>query len=127
MRAGEKVPADGVVREGTSWVDLSMLTGESVPVDVGPGDEVVGASINGHGRLVVFVTKVGANTRLAEIVRLLEAAQGVEGADPTARRPDLGGVRPGRPRRGGADLGRVDRRRGATRGGRRCCTRPRWS
>jgi heavy metal translocating P-type ATPase len=73
---GEQIPADGVVREGISWVDLSMLTGESVPVDVGPGDEVVGAAINGHGRLVVFVTKVGAHTRLAEIVRLLEAAQG---------------------------------------------------
>jgi heavy metal translocating P-type ATPase len=53
-----------------------MLTGESVPVDVGPGSEVVGASINGHGRLVVFVTRVGANTKLSEIVRLLERAQG---------------------------------------------------
>ncbi len=73
---GAKVPADGIVKEGTSWVDLSLLTGESVPVDVGPGSEVVGASINGHGRLVVFVTKVGANTKLAEIVRLLQAAQG---------------------------------------------------
>ncbi|MGZ8578010.1 MAG: heavy metal translocating P-type ATPase, partial [Actinomycetota bacterium] len=73
---GEKIPSDGVVKEGTSWVDLSLLTGESVPVDVGPGNEVVGASINGHGRLVVFVTKVGANTKLAEIVRLLQSAQG---------------------------------------------------
>jgi heavy metal translocating P-type ATPase len=76
VRAGEKVPADGVVKEGESWVDLSLLTGESVPVDVGPGSEVVGASINGHGRLVVFITKVGAHTKLAEIVRLLQAAQG---------------------------------------------------
>ena len=73
---GEKVPADGVVKEGESWVDLSLLTGESVPVDVGPESEVVGASINGRGRLVVFVTKVGANTKLSEIVRLLQAAQG---------------------------------------------------
>jgi heavy metal translocating P-type ATPase len=73
---GEKIPADGVVKEGESWVDLSMLTGESVPVDVGPGSEVVGASINGHGRLAVFVTKVGVNTKLFEIVRLLESAQG---------------------------------------------------
>ena len=73
---GEKIPADGVVKEGTSWVDLSMLTGESVPVDVSPGSEVVGASINGHGRLVVFVTTVGSNTKLSEIVRLLESAQG---------------------------------------------------
>jgi heavy metal translocating P-type ATPase len=73
---GAKVPADGVVKEGASWVDLSLLTGESAPVDVGPGDEVIGASINGDGRLEVFVTKVGANTKLAEIVRLLESAQG---------------------------------------------------
>ena len=76
VRPGEKIPADGIVKEGSSWVDLSLLTGESVPVDVAPGDEVVGAAINGHGTLVVFVTKVGANTKLAEIVRLLEAAQG---------------------------------------------------
>ena len=76
VRPGEKIPADGVVKEGTSWVDLSLLTGESVPVDVGPGDEVIGASINGHGRLVMFVTTVGANTRLAQIARLLQAAQG---------------------------------------------------
>jgi Cu+-exporting ATPase len=76
VRPGEKVPADGVVREGISWVDLSLLTGESVPLDVGPGDEVVGASVNGTGRLVVFVTKVGANSKLSEIVRLLQAAQG---------------------------------------------------
>jgi P-type Cu+ transporter len=73
---GDKIPTDGVVKEGVSWVDLSLLTGESVPQDVGPGDEVVGASVNGHGRLVVFVTKVGANTKLAEMVRLLERAQG---------------------------------------------------
>lgn len=76
VRPGEKIPADGVVKEGTSWVDLSLLTGESVPVDVGPGDEVVGASINGRGRLLVFITKTGANTALSQIVRLLQAAQG---------------------------------------------------
>jgi Cu+-exporting ATPase len=73
---GGKIPADGVVQSGQSWVDLSMLTGESVPVDVAPGSEVVGASINGHGRLTVLVTEVGANTKLSEIVRLLETAQG---------------------------------------------------
>ncbi len=76
VRPGEKIPADGVVKEGISWVDLSLLTGESVPVDVGPGDEVVGASVNGNGRLVVFVSKVGGNTKLSEIVRLLQQAQG---------------------------------------------------
>ena len=76
VRPGEKVPADGMVKEGTSWVDLSLLTGESVPVDVAPGDEVVGASINGRGRLLVFVTKTGGNSKLGEIVRLLQSAQG---------------------------------------------------
>ena len=76
VRPGEKIPADGVVKKGSSWVDLSLLTGESVPVDVGPGDEVVGASINGHGRLLIFITKTGPNTALGQIVRLLQAAQG---------------------------------------------------
>jgi heavy metal translocating P-type ATPase len=76
VRPGETIPADGVVKQGSSWVDRSLLTGESAPVDVGPGDEVVGATVNGNGRLVVFVTTVGAGTRLAEIVRLLEQAQG---------------------------------------------------
>ncbi|HVD69532.1 MAG TPA: copper-translocating P-type ATPase, partial [Actinomycetota bacterium] len=76
VRPGEKIPADGVVKTGASWVDLSLLTGESVPVEVGPGDDVVGASINGNGRLVVFVTTVGANTALAGIVRAMERAQG---------------------------------------------------
>jgi heavy metal translocating P-type ATPase len=76
VKPGEKVPADGVIKQGASWVDLSLLTGESVPVDVGPGDEVIGASINGRGRLLVFVTKTGANTALSQIVRLLQSAQG---------------------------------------------------
>jgi Cu+-exporting ATPase len=75
VRPGEKIPADGVVRAGASWVDLSLLTGESVPIDVAPGDEVIGASINGYGRLEIFVTKVGANATLGEIVRALQAAQ----------------------------------------------------
>ena len=72
---GEKIPADGIVKEGASWVDLSLLTGESVPVDVGPGDDVVGAAINGRGRLIVFITKAGRNSRLGEIVRALQLAQ----------------------------------------------------
>jgi Cu+-exporting ATPase len=76
VRPGETIPADGVVRQGTSWVDRSLLTGESAPVEVGVGDEVVGATVNGNGRLIVFVSTVGAGTRLAEIVRLLDAAQG---------------------------------------------------
>ena len=76
VRPGEKIPVDGVVVSGASSVDLSMLTGESVPVDVAPGDEVVGASLNGFGRLEVEATRVGPATRLAEIVRLLQTAQG---------------------------------------------------
>jgi Cu+-exporting ATPase len=76
VRPGEKVPVDGVVRWGTSSIDLSMLTGESVPVDVSVGDEVVGAALNSMGRLEVEATRVGPDTRLAEIVRLLSRAQG---------------------------------------------------
>ncbi len=76
VRPGETIPADGLVKQGSSWVDRSLLTGEATPVDVVEGDEVVGGTVNGTGRLVVFVTTVGAGTRLAEIVRLLEAAQG---------------------------------------------------
>jgi heavy metal translocating P-type ATPase len=72
---GATLPADGVVLDGSSSVDLSLLTGESVPVDVGPGSEVVGASINGQGRLLVFVSTVGGQTRFGAIVRALQAAQ----------------------------------------------------
>jgi P-type Cu+ transporter len=72
---GATLPADGVVLDGTSSVDLSLLTGESVPVEVRPGSEVVGASVNGAGRLVVFVSTVGGQTRFGAIVRALQAAQ----------------------------------------------------
>jgi Cu+-exporting ATPase len=75
IRPGEKVATDGVVVEGTSAIDQSMLTGEPVPVEVGPGAEVAGATINTSGRLVVRATKVGANTALAQIARLVEQAQ----------------------------------------------------
>ncbi len=75
VRPGERIPADGRVVEGLSAVDLSMLTGESIPEDVGPGDEVVGASINGPGRLEVELSRVGGDTKLAQIVRLLEITQ----------------------------------------------------
>ena len=64
------------MKEGTSWVDLSLLTGESVPVDVGPGDEVVGATVNGNGRLVVFVTTVGAGHAARRDRAAARAAQG---------------------------------------------------
>ncbi|HXG77559.1 MAG TPA: heavy metal translocating P-type ATPase [Gaiellaceae bacterium] len=75
VRPGEKIATDGVVEDGFSAVDQSMLTGEPVPVEVGPGDEVAGATVNASGRLVVRATKVGAETALAQIARLVEEAQ----------------------------------------------------
>ncbi len=75
VRPGEKIATDGVVEEGASAVDLSILTGESVPVDVGPGDDVAGATVNTSGRLVVHATRVGADTALAQIGRLVTEAQ----------------------------------------------------
>jgi Cu+-exporting ATPase len=75
VRPGEKVATDGVVVEGSSAIDSSLLTGESVPVEVGPGDAVTGATVNAGGRLVVRATRVGADTRLAQIGRLVTEAQ----------------------------------------------------
>ncbi|MFF8927198.1 heavy metal translocating P-type ATPase [Streptomyces longwoodensis] len=75
VRPGEKVATDGVVVEGTSAVDASMLTGESVPVDVTVGDTVTGATVNAGGRLVVEATRIGADTQLARMARLVEDAQ----------------------------------------------------
>jgi Cu+-exporting ATPase len=75
VRPGEKVATDGVVETGTSAIDASMLTGESVPVEVGPGDAVAGATVNAGGRLVVRATRVGADTALAQIARLVTEAQ----------------------------------------------------
>lgn len=76
VRPGEKIPTDGIVRVGTSAVDRSMLTGESVPEEVGPGDEVFGATVNTSGSLLVEATKVGRDSALAQIARLVEDAQG---------------------------------------------------
>jgi Cu+-exporting ATPase len=75
VRPGEKIATDGLVRDGTSAVDAAMLTGESVPVEVGPGDRVTGATVNAGGRLVVEATRVGADTQLARMARLVEDAQ----------------------------------------------------
>ncbi|HEX4978428.1 MAG TPA: heavy metal translocating P-type ATPase [Acidimicrobiales bacterium] len=75
VRPGEKIATDGVVVDGTSAVDTSLLTGESVPVEVGAGDAVVGATVNAGGRLLVRATRVGSDTQLAQMARLVEAAQ----------------------------------------------------
>jgi Cu+-exporting ATPase len=75
VRPGEKIATDGVVVEGSSAVDASMLTGESVPVEVGAGDAITGATLNAGGRLVVEATRVGADTQLARMAKLVEDAQ----------------------------------------------------
>ncbi len=75
VRPGEKIATDGEVTEGASAVDTSLLTGEPVPVEVGPGDAVVGATVNAGGRLVVRATRIGAETQLAQMARLVEEAQ----------------------------------------------------
>jgi P-type Cu2+ transporter len=75
LRPGDKVPVDGIAREGTSAIDESLVTGESVPVEKGPGDEVVGGSINQSGALRFEATKVGADTALGQIIDLVQEAQ----------------------------------------------------
>jgi Cu+-exporting ATPase len=75
VRPGEKIATDGVVEDGSSAVDAGMLTGESVPVEVGPGDSVVGATVNAGGRLVVRATRIGSDTQLAQMAKLVEDAQ----------------------------------------------------
>ncbi len=86
VRPGERIATDGVVEEGSSAIDRSLLTGESVPVEVGPGDEVAGATVNAGGRLVVRATRVGAETALAQIGRLVSEAQ--SGKAPVQRLAD---------------------------------------
>jgi len=86
VRPGEKVATDGIVVEGESALDESMLTGESLPVEVAPGREIAGATVNSYGRLIVRATKVGADTALAQIARLVDAAQ--SGKAPVQRLTD---------------------------------------
>jgi Cu+-exporting ATPase len=86
VRPGEKIATDGVVEDGDSAVDQALLTGESVPVEVGPGADVAGATINTYGRLVVRATRVGSDTALAQIARLVAQAQG--GKAPVQRLAD---------------------------------------
>ena len=90
VRPGEKIATDGVVVSGASAVDQSMLTGEPVPVEVGEGAAVAGATINTSGRLVVEATKVGGDTALAQIARLVADAQ-------SGRRPSSGSSTASRP------------------------------
>jgi P-type Cu+ transporter len=85
-RPGEKIATDGVVEQGSSAVDQSLLTGESVPVEKAPGDEVAGATVNAGGRIVIRATKVGADTALAQIARLVTDAQ--SGKAPVQRLAD---------------------------------------
>ncbi len=105
VRPGEKIATDGVVEDGASAIDVSMLTGESVPVEVGIGDSVVGATVNAGGRVVVRATRVGAQTQLAQIARLVTQAQSGKSAGVAPRRPDLRGLRTGRAPPGGGHVG----------------------
>lgn len=75
VRPGDRIPTDGLVREGQSAVDRSLVTGESVPVEVHPGDSVIGGTLNSHGRLVIEATRVGADTHLARMATIVERAQ----------------------------------------------------
>ncbi|MGI8804631.1 MAG: copper-translocating P-type ATPase, partial [Thermoleophilaceae bacterium] len=86
VRPGEKVATDGVVEAGSSAVDRSLITGESMPVEVAPGDDVIGATVNAGGRLVVRATRVGSDTALAQIGRLVTEAQ--SGKAPVQRLAD---------------------------------------
>jgi P-type Cu+ transporter len=86
VRPGEKIATDGVVVEGASAVDAGLITGESVPVEVRTGDAVTGATVNAGGRLIVRATRVGADTQLAQMARLVEAAQ--DGKAPVQRLAD---------------------------------------
>ncbi len=87
MRPGEKVPVDGTVKEGHSSVDESMVTGESIPVEKTPGDEVMGATLNKTGSFKFETTKVGKDTMLAQIIKMVEEAQGSK--PPIARLVDI--------------------------------------
>ena len=98
VRPGDTVPVDGIVVEGGSDVDISMLTGEPIPVAVGPGDEVIGATLNTTGTFVMRATRVGRDTALARIVELVRRAQGSKAPIQRTGRPDRRGLRPDRHR-----------------------------
>ena len=117
VRPGEKIATDGVVVEGRSAVDASMLTGESVPVEIEPGDDVVGGTVNADGRLVVRANRIGSDTALAQMARLVEDAQ--NGKAPAQRLADrISGVFvPSRHRVVRGDAGILDRHGRTGRGG----------
>jgi Cu+-exporting ATPase len=87
VRPGEKIPVDGIIKEGRSSVDESMITGESIPVEKNPGDQVIGATINKTGSFKFEATKVGRDTMLAQIIKMVEEAQGSK--PPIARLADI--------------------------------------
>ena len=93
VRPGEKVATDGIVEEGSSAIDASLLTGESVPVEVAPGSPVTGATVNAGGRLIVRATRVGGDTALAQIARAGHRSAERQGHRAAPRRPDLCRVR----------------------------------
>ena len=107
VRPGEKVPVDGVVVEGRSALDESMLTGESLPVEKAPGDEVIGATLNKTGSFVFRATKVGAGHGAGPDRPAGRGGPGLEGADAAPGRHDLRLLRAGRAGAGGADLRRL--------------------
>ncbi len=109
VRPGEKIATDGVVVDGSSAVDASMLTGESVPVDVAPGDQVVGATVNVDGRLVVRANRIGSDTQLAQMARLVEDAQNGKAQAQRLADKIIRGVRTDRHRPVGGDVGVLDR------------------
>ena len=98
VRPGEAIATDGIVEQGSSAVDASMLTGESVPVEVAPGDRVVGACLNVGGRLVVRATRVGSDTQLAQMAKLVEEAQSGKARAQRLADRISGDLRPGRHR-----------------------------
>ena len=116
VRPGEKIPVDGVVLEGTSAVDESMITGESIPVEKVPGGRVTGGTVNGTGGFVMRAERVGRDTLLAQIVRHGGRGPAQPRADPAAGRPRVGVLRAGRGRDGRRDVDRVGARSVPSRG-----------